>query len=124
MNDKFQTEHSVEKSKELLKKYKIPSNCTEIFVPNVNSEIWGNLSANCKRSDTLLKVSGALVVTVDDLLSRREKKTPPNYKTLIPGLTDSVALIGHVNKELSFKRRDAIRPYSNQEFRPALETSN
>ena len=40
-------------------------------------------------------------------------------KTLIPRLTDSVALIGHVHKELSFKRRDAIRPFLNQEFKQA-----
>ena len=67
--------------------------------------------------DTLVKVSGAITVTVDDLLSHREKKTTSDYKALISRLTDSVALIGHVHKELSFKRRDAIRPYLNQEFK-------
>jgi len=56
---------------------------------------------------------------VDDLLSHREKKTTPDYKALISRRTDSVALIGHVHKELSFKRRDAIRPYLNQEFKQA-----
>ena len=88
---------------------------------------WGNLSANSKRSDirmsvlqdTLIKLSSAIVVTVEDLLSHREKKTSHNYRSLIPRLTDSVALLGHVNKELSFKRRDAIRPYLNQEFKQA-----
>ena len=49
--------------------------------------------------DTLIKVSSAIVVTVEDLLSHREKKTSPNYRSLLPRLTDSVAL--HVNKELS-----------------------
>jgi len=52
--------------------------------------------------DTLVKVSSAIIVTVNDLLSHREKKTSPDYKTCIPGLTDSVALIGHVHKGLSF----------------------
>ena len=56
---------------------------------------------------------------MNDLLSHREKKTSPDYITLIPRLTDSVSLIGHVHKELSFKRRDAIRPYLNQEFKQA-----
>lgn len=46
-------------------------------------------------------MSSAFTVTVNDLLSHREK-TSPDYKTLIPRLTDSVALIGHVHKELSF----------------------
>ena len=99
------------------------SNCTELFVPKVNPEIL----ANSKRSDirmsvlqdTLIKLSSAIVVTVEDLLSHREKKTSHNYRSLIARLTDSVALLGHVNKELSFKRRDAIRPYLNQEFKQA-----
>lgn len=127
VNDKFQTEYTVEKRKEIVQKYKVPSNCHELYVPKVNSEIWGKLNANSKRSDirtsvlqdTLVKVSGAIIVTVDDLLSHREKKTTPDYKALISRLTDSVALIGHVHKELSFKRRDAIRPYLNQEFKQA-----
>lgn len=108
-NDKFQTEYTVEKRKEILQKYKVPSNCNELFVSKVNSEIWTKLNANSKRSDnrtsvlqdTLGKVSSAFTVTVNDLLSHREK-TSPDYKTLIPRLTDSVALIGHVHKELSF----------------------
>lgn len=127
VNDKFQTEYTVEKRKEILQKYKVPINCNELFVPKVNSEIWTKLNANSKRSDirtsvlqdTLVKVSSAIIVTVNDLLSHREKKTSPDYRTLIPRLTDSVALIGHVHKELSFKRRDAIRPYLNQEFKQA-----
>ena len=127
VNGKFHTEYSIDKRKEILQKYKTLSNCTELFVPKVNPEIWGNLSANSKRSDirvsvlqdALIKVSSAIVVSVEDLLSHQEKKTSPNYRSLIPRLTDSVALLGHVNKELSFKRRDAIRPYLNQEFKQA-----
>ena len=69
--------------------------------------------------DTLIKGSSAIVVTVEDLLRNREKKTSPNYRSFIPRLTDAVALLGHVNKELSFKRRDVIRPYLNQEFKQA-----
>ena len=64
-------------------------------------------------------MSSAIIVTVNDLLSHREKNTSPDYKTLIPRLSDSVALIGHVHKELCFIRRDAIRPYLNQEFKQA-----
>ena len=54
----------------------------------------------------------------DDLLCHREKKTS-DYRSLIPRLTDSVALLGYVHKELSFKRRDAIRPYLNPELEQA-----
>ena len=61
--------------------------------------------------------SRVIIVTVNDVLSHREKKMSPDYKTLILRLTDSVSLIGHVLKELSFKLRDAIRPYFNQVFK-------
>ena len=48
------TEYSVDKRKEILQKDKTLSNCTELFVPKVNPEIWGNLSANSKRCPVLL----------------------------------------------------------------------
>lgn len=51
VNDKFQTEYTVEKRKEILQKYKVPSNCNKLFVLKVNSEIWTKLNANSKRSD-------------------------------------------------------------------------
>ena len=55
---------------------------------------------------------------IDSLLSCREKKTMPNYKTLIPQLIDTTALFGHVCKELSYKRRDAIRPILHPDYKP------
>ena len=118
---------TVLKNAEILQKYKVPSNCDQLFVPKVNPEIWGKLSSNSKRSDirmsvlqdTLVKVSSAIIVSVNDLLSHRQKKTCPAYKVLVSRLTDSLALIGHVHKELSLKRRDAIHPYLNQDFNQA-----
>ena len=103
VNDKFQTEYSVDKRKEILQKYKTPSNCTQLFAPKVNPEIWGNLSRYQNVCVTGHVVYSAIVVTVEALLSHREKKTSPNHRSVIPRLTDSVALLGHVNKELSFK---------------------
>ena len=44
VNAKFQTQYSGDKRKEILQKYKTPSNCTQLFAPKVNPEIWGNLS--------------------------------------------------------------------------------
>ena len=69
--------------------------------------------------DMLIKVSSAIVVTVEVLLSHREKKTSPNCRSVIPRLTDSVALLGHVKKELSFKWRYAIYADLNQECKQA-----
>ena len=39
VNGKFNVEYSVEKRKEILQKYKKPSNCDNVLVPKVNEEI-------------------------------------------------------------------------------------
>ena len=43
INGKFNAEYSVEKRKEILQKYKKPSNCDHVLVPKVNEEIWSKL---------------------------------------------------------------------------------
>ena len=75
----------MEKRKEILLKYKKPSNCDNVLGPKVNEEIWSKLPANAKRSDirtsalqdTLVKVSSAIICTTDKLLEHREKKSFP-----------------------------------------------
>ena len=51
VNGRFNAEYSMEKRKEILQKYKKPSNCDNVLVPKVNEEIWSKLQANAKRSD-------------------------------------------------------------------------
>ena len=46
VNDRFHIEYSVDKRKEILQKYKKLINCTELFAPKVNPDIWGNYRAN------------------------------------------------------------------------------
>lgn len=127
LNSKFQAEFDSEKRKELLSKYKVPSNCESFHVPKVNPEIWQKLNAHAKRSDmslytqqdTLIHVTSAISSVVDDLLSARQKNETPNYQSLIAQIIDSVALLGHVNRELSFKRRELLRTNLSQEFKQA-----
>ena len=47
----------------------------------------------------------------------RENKTIPNYKDIIPKLLDASALMSHVCKELSYKRKEAIRPILHNDFK-------
>ncbi len=69
--------------------------------------------------EILLSVSSAIVNTMEALLESKEKKALPNYKALLSTLTDSIALLGHVHKEMSFNHRDALRYHLNPEFRQA-----
>jgi len=132
VNDKYSTEYSVEKRKEISERYKRPKNCEALQYPRVNEEMWGGLPPHAKRADikmsalqaNLISVSSAIIMTVEDLLNHREKKTAPNYKTLIPRLTDSLALLGQVNQEISYKRKDAMRPFLSNEFKQACSRSH
>ena len=68
-------------------------------------------------------LSSAIIYIVDKRLEHRQKKTIPNYKVLINLLLDSVALLGHVCKELSYRRRDSVKPFLHQDFRQACAWS-
>ena len=61
--------------------------------------------------------------TYNKLLEQREKKTIPSYKALINPFLSSVALLSHVCTELSYKRRDALKPFLHQDFRLASVNS-
>ena len=60
--------------------------------------------------DSILRVTSSLSVTVDDLLKFRETKPLPDFCAITTRLFDAVTLLGHINLELSYKRRDSIRP--------------
>ena len=70
-----------------------------------------------------MKVSSAIISTTDKLLGHREKKTIASYKVLINLLLDSVALLGYVCTELSYERRDALKPFLHKEIRLACTRS-
>ena len=66
----------MEKRKEILQKYKKPSNCDNVLVPKVNEEIWSKRPAKAERSgirtsalqDTLVKVSESTIICKSDEL--------------------------------------------------------
>ena len=45
-------------------------------------------------------------------------------RSIASKLIDATALIGHVNKELSFKRRDQIKPFLHNDCKQACSRSN
>ena len=41
VNEKFPTDLGIQKRKEILGKYLTPENCSNVFVPRINEQIWG-----------------------------------------------------------------------------------
>jgi hypothetical protein len=68
--------------------------------------------------DTIMKALSGMSSCIHELLQCRETKTIPNYQNIIPQLLDTTALLGHVCRELSFKRKEAIRPMLHPDFKP------
>ena len=51
VSEKFHTDLGIDKRKEILEKYKTPSNCTDIFVPKVNEPLWAKLKNSNRQRD-------------------------------------------------------------------------
>ncbi|CAB3994449.1 Hypothetical predicted protein, partial [Paramuricea clavata] len=125
VNKNFSDDVDLTKLKSILNTHKKPENCTELFVPRVNTEIWHKMMPHQRKADikfsnlqdTLIKGVSALTTASNDLLVCRETKTLPNYKDFLSQLLDATALFGHVCQELSFKRKETIKPILHPDFK-------
>ena len=121
-NKRFETRLSDKKVTKLSEKYVRPSNCPKLCVPAVNKEIWRRIPSRARRNDLRSVYTQRLIVraasaTVKAMQAIREaqrtQKKTDLLESAVGNLTDSVAMLGHVTQDLSFRRRVAIKPHLN-----------
>ena len=72
-----------------------------------------------KLQDLLLQAQSSIINTVEKMSSKKL-----NQKESIKDLIDSFAVLSRVNKQLSYKRRDAFRRLLNNNFKDACSHSS
>ena len=127
LNEKFHIELELAQRKGLIEKYLTPENCTGFYRPRINKEIWASMTSASKVSDrsymalqdALVTASSALALSIDDILKVREKNSDLDCQTIVARQIDVITLLGHVSKELSYRRKEALRSVIHPDFRGA-----
>lgn len=113
---------SSDKIKSLVEKYKRPENCGDIKGTKVNPEIWSQLNSRKRKTDLQLsnlqqvirKVTFATLQTTNMLVENPSSATD-NSKAITQSV-DSIAMLGHLNTQLSQFRREQIKPALKSEY--------
>eukprot|EP00794_Sanderia_malayensis_P002685 gene2685-3107_t len=120
VNELFCKKLSKEKFNKKLDKYKTPENLRESqLFPKVNPEIWANnveteyrtIDLNFQRfQKDLLKITAAQSMMANELLTYKSQNASwPEIKNIIIMATDTLALSGNLQQEMSQCRRDAMK---------------
>lgn len=119
------------KLKEKFVKFNRPDNCKKLTLPKVNPEIWNRLkhvtrSVDLRRANMQkihVKVGSSVARSTDTLLAIRTDPEKTSALALAEKLgkivtynADALALLGHLNIELSYRQRDAIEPNLNNKY--------
>ena len=127
INKKFHLGLEPAQRKALIDKYLVPENCSGLYRLRVNHEILNSLRSSSKIADkhvtmlqdALITASSAVATSVEDLLKSREMKSPLDFQTVVSRQIDIITLLGFISSELSYRRKEALRPSIAPEYKTA-----
>ena len=114
INKRWETRMDIKLLKDNMAKYSRPDNCEMIRVPRVNTPVWKTLESHQRRNDvkitniqkTCTAVGASLAYTSDLDTSQ-----------IIRYVADAIAMLGHINTDLSLLKRELMRPTLHADYR-------
>lgn len=100
-----------------------PENCHGLVVVKLNQMIWDAISPMARTRDKKMQnietsvIKSAVILTkVVNKLAGIEKERNDKFGTIIDECNDSLALLGHANRQINLTRKDFLRPELNAEY--------
>ena len=114
-----------EKIKSKLDVYPAPQNVEGLITPKVNPEVWGKIKSETRSRDVRLQKAqiritrglSALAMLGEKITAAQAAKEPVDLHECLKLTLNSFALIANGNMEVSFRRREFIRPDLNSSYR-------
>ena len=127
INKKFHVGLEPAQRKAIIDKYLVPEICSGLYRPRVNHEIWSSLRPSSKVADksitmlqdALIAASSAVAISTEEMLKCREMKTPLDFQNIVSRQIDIITILGFISLELSFRRKEALRPSIAPEYKSA-----
>ena len=101
----------------IISRYTIPSNCDKMDAPQVNSEIWLDISRRAQTYDkafqdiqTLIAVGLVPIIKLTKIMKGKLSEEAQD------AITDSITLLGQAQFNLSIRRRYMIRPHLKKKY--------
>ena len=124
INKRWETRMDIKILKDKMAKYSRPDNCEMIRVPRVNTPVWKTLESHQRRNDvkitniqkTCAAVGTSLAYTLD-MVCKDQSSSELDTSQIIRYVADAVAMLGHINTDLSLLRRELMRPTLHADYR-------
>ena len=110
--------------KDKMAKYSRPDNCEMIRVPRVNTPVWETLESHQRRNDVKITniqktcaAVGASLAYKLNMVCKDQSSSDLDTSQIIRYVADAMAMLVHINTDLSLLRRELMRPTLHADYR-------